>query len=86
MRFQPTASLACARFAAAEARAVSRPEEWTFWAGEGPSGGEACFGSLGARFRPGGPANPRIQPTALRFAALAPRCGWCADRYAASGM
>jgi hypothetical protein len=24
MRFQPTASLACARFAAAEARAVSR--------------------------------------------------------------
>jgi len=25
MRFQPTASLACARFAAAEARAVGRP-------------------------------------------------------------
>ena len=71
---QRSASLRSLR-AAADAPIVSRPEERTFWAGEGPSGSEACFGSLGARFRPGGPANPRIQPTALRFAALAPRCG-----------
>jgi hypothetical protein len=61
--------------AAADAPIVSRPEEGTFWAGKGPSGGEACFGYLGARVGPSGPANLRIQPTALRFAALAPRCG-----------
>jgi len=71
---QRSASLRSLR-AAADAPIVSRPEEGTFWAGEGPSGGEACFGSLGARVWQSGPANLRIQPTALRFAALAPRCG-----------